>query len=362
MLSPLLLALSLTTTAGPAAALSTGPAAGLSIGPAGGLPAAPAAAAVPPDSLHLRVVDVGAGLCTVTRAPDDRYMIYDAGHWQRDRCVRAARELIPDDRVDLMVLSHSDADHLGDADEILSEFRVRRVVHTGDERGTVTYQETMDSLAAAVRHEGTSVRNLASHPLEPGERMSLGEATVTLVAGWHEWDRSSLSAAERHNAISIVVRIDYGGGSILYSGDTVGRRIGDPADACKDAEAVMVENHRNGRAPLASDVLIAPHHGADNGSAGCFVDAVDPRWVVFPAGHDHGHPRRGAAERYQDEGLASDRLLRTDRGDDESDEPREWDEGSITGCRDRPGDDDVDVVIRDDGTVRVEYVDEGEGC
>lgn len=115
----------------------------------------------------------------------------------------------------------------------------------------------------------------------------------------------------------IVLRVDYRGASVLYSGDTVGRRIGDPAPACKDAEATIVANHQAGLAPLSAFVLIAPHHGADNARSTCFIRAVDPHWVVFSAGHAFEHAREAPAQRYLAHAVAEENLLRTDRGDDE---------------------------------------------
>ena len=54
---------------------------------------------------------------------------------------------------------------------------------------------------------------------------------------------------------------------------------------------------------IKSDVMIAPHHGGNNGSSKCFIEAVDPTFVVFPAGHAHHHPTKGAAERYTGAGI-----------------------------------------------------------
>jgi competence protein ComEC len=65
---------------------------------------------------------------------------------------------------------------------------------------------------------------------------------------------------------------------------------------------------------LKADVLIAPHHAGNNGSSTCFMQAVDPQFVIFSAGHDHGHPSRGAAGRYLAHGILEPNLFRTDRG------------------------------------------------
>lgn len=325
--------------------------------------AAPRALDAQDDTLRIRVVDVGAGLCTLTRVPGGAVMVYDAGHWLGGRCAAAVQAALPlGDTIDLLVLSHSDSDHLGDAPTLLGQYTVRRIVWTGFRRpGVNTWEQTNRAIAEEVMLEGASVRSLASHPLTVPDTIALGPATVTLLAGWGRWTLSTgLSESERRNVVSIVVRLDYGEASVLYGGDTVGRRIGDASTACKDAEAWMVANHDAARATLRADVLIAPHHGADNGSARCFIDAVRPEWVVFSSGHDFEHPRAAAVARFLAAGVAQANLLRTDRGDDEG--PAEWAEGRVAGCTDPRGDDDVEIRLHPGGTVLVAYLMPSTGC
>ncbi len=104
---------------------------------------------------------------------------------------------------------------------------------------------------------------------------------------------------------------------------------------------------------IDSDVLIAPHHGADNGSSKRFIEAVSPTWVIFSAGHDHEHPRSAAAERFLGAGVGLEKMFRTVLGDDEGQE--EWDHGRVAGRVDPPGDDDVDILIRANGEIEVAY-------
>jgi hypothetical protein len=181
---------------------------------------------------------------------------------------------------------------------------------------------------------------------------------VTLVAGWGEWTKPGPDASERRNAVSVVVRLEYRGGSVLFTGDTVGRRRDDHDSVCKDAERRMVDNAAN--VPIASDVLLGPHHGGNNASATCFIREVDPTFVIFSAGHDHEHPRALAANRYLALGVPLANIFRTDRGDDEGGD--EWDHGRVSGCSDGRSDDDVDVVLRADGSVEVEYRQASGGC
>jgi hypothetical protein len=142
----------------------------------------------------------------------------------------------------------------------------------------------------------------------------------------------------------------------------VGRRIGAPASACDDAEVIMVAKHNaaSDRVPLDAQVIIATHHGDDNASSTCLINAVNPSFVVFPAGRAFQHPRRDAVQRYLDHGVAESSMFRTDREDDEG--PEEWDFGRIAGCQDKKGDDDVEIVIAEDGTVVVDYRLLQSGC
>ncbi len=68
----------------------------------------------------------------------------------------------------------------------------------------------------------------------------------------------------------------------LFGGDSVGRHSGNDDSTCIAAEKYMVDNA--GVITIDSDVLIAPHHGADNGGSTCFIQAVSPEYVIFSAG------------------------------------------------------------------------------
>ena len=89
----------------------------------GALFVAPARAlTIEPNAVFVRVIDVGPGLAIVVRMPGDFYMVYDAGHWAGggSAAFEGVKSVVPEDEeIDLMVLSHSDADHLAAVDEIL---------------------------------------------------------------------------------------------------------------------------------------------------------------------------------------------------------------------------------------------------
>jgi competence protein ComEC len=316
------------------------------------------ALAQPPgeSDILVRVVDVGAGLCCVVKMPGNHYMIYDAGNYTDGGAgaFEAISEIIPAESViDLLVLSHSDADHLGAVDEICDAYTVKRVIRAGLKRSTGTWHDADTAIKAEKEDEGCIDINLRYFEFPPGGTYRFGETYVTMVFGLHKppaaWGLTSNS--EKRNAGSIVIRLVYQGKSVLFCGDSVGRHSGGPADQHIAAEKAMVDNAVV--IPIDSDVIIAPHHGADNGSSTAFIEAVSPEYVVFSAGHKYDHPRKATAKRYTDWGVLKTKMFRTDRGDDEG--SKEWAYERIDGHRDASGDDDVDIVIKASGELDVNY-------
>lgn len=323
------------------------------------LPTGAAALDAGPNDLYVRVVDVGPGLCVVARIPGGMHLVYDAGHWQGKHCLEGVRAVVTGGQIALMVLSHSDGGHIGNVPDILQAYRVRAIVRAGEPRFTTPiWRAANDAIAEAVKH-GTTVINFLTAPIAPGTVFHLGDATLTFVPGWTELTERGPTASERLNAASIIAKLTYRGRSILLTGNPVGRPRGDPDSACTEAEAVMVQRHLAGT--LKADVIVARHHGGDNGSARCLIQAVDPTFVILSAGPRREHPTRGAAPRDRDRGVPEANIFRTNRADEELG-TFEGKGGSITGCRDPRGDDDVEIVVRDNATMEVAYRTSDGGC
>ena len=139
------------------------------------------------DDVYVRIVDVGGGLCSVVSVPDGYHMIYDAGHWHSSQCLSAAEEIIADADIEMMVISHSDADHHGEAAAILERFNVHRIIRTGYRRGSDTWKATNTAIANEALH-GATIENLATGEIAPGTQYELGDAMVTYIAGWPRWE------------------------------------------------------------------------------------------------------------------------------------------------------------------------------
>ena len=314
-----------------------------------------------PEDVYVRVVDVGPGLCVVVRAPGPAFMVYDAGQLRGEHCLEAVREIVGTAEIELMILSHGDSDHIGEAATILEEYRVRQIWRTGDVRTGMTWKSVNGAIGKEATEEATIV-SLATFHVPAKFSIPLGDAKITFLGGSSEWDHpAGWNVDELNEILSIVVRLDYRGRSVLLTGDAIGRQLGSPPSACTGADEELVERHNDGAISVDTDVVIAADHGGDQGSAACLIAAATPTHVIFSAGHDHQHPTASAAQRFLDGGVARANFYRTDRGDDEPG-PFEWKEGSLDGCVDPRGDDDVEIALRGDGTIEVAYRSASQGC
>jgi competence protein ComEC len=233
-----------------------------------------APAAPRPGELWITAFDVGQGLAVLART-SSRTLLYDAGPAWASDADSGSRVVVPAlrgagiGRLDLLVLSHEDSDHIGGALSVLEALEVEALA---------------SSLAV-----GHSLRGLLPAP----RGCAASEA-------W-QWDgvrfeflNPPAAAGTKRNDRSCVLRIATAGGAVLLTGDI--ERQGEKALLSSD---------------LKSDVLLVPHHGSRTSSTPEFVAAVAPRWAVVAAGYRNrfGHPHKEVLERYR---AARAEVVRTD--------------------------------------------------
>ena len=124
--------------------------------------------------VRTKIIDTGAGLATVTRFPDGSIMVYDTGHWNHDPRVFTEFHFIGNADIDLLIASHSDADHVAATDELFNGYRVHRVIRTGLERSTATWRAHSDAIVAAANSGHTHDINFANATLPHGTTFQFG--------------------------------------------------------------------------------------------------------------------------------------------------------------------------------------------
>jgi competence protein ComEC len=221
---------------------------------------------IPEGEVHVLQLDVGQGLAILLRTRDYT-LLYDAGPRFGEfdigkRVVLPAIRRAGGKQLDLMLLSHADADHAGGAPAIYQALPVARLLG-GD---------------------------VARMPAElPVQACVNGEHWVWNHVRFSTW---IWEGAVEGNQASCVLKVEANGERLLLTGDI---------DV--DAERAMIAD---GFA-LAADWLQAPHHGSRSSSSARFLRAVAPRGVLISRGRNNafGHPHPLVMARYKGLGIAS---------------------------------------------------------
>jgi competence protein ComEC len=250
-----------------------------------GLPLTSSHAVPAPASGTLRVVvlDVGQGDATLVVLPGGRSIVVDAGGLPGaafdvgERVVVPALRALQVRRVDTLVITHGDPDHIGGAAALLSSTRP----HAIWEGIPVPPHEGLRALADAAGRTGTSWRYVQAGDVE---RTGPVEITV-LHPPPPDWERQRV-----RNEDSVVLEIRLGDVAIVLPGD-IGRE-GERAILPRLSRAKTV-------------ILKAPHHGSASSSTTELLDVLQPEAVIFSAGRGNrfGHPHPVVVERYRSRGV-----------------------------------------------------------
>lgn len=214
------------------------------------------------EEMTFHSIYVGSGDALILSS-GGHYMIVDSGPPASKNLVMNYLEKlnIPENKIDYVVATHPDGDHVGNFNEIFKKYEVGQVIYSPCTKANTTYANFIES----VKEKGCPYRN----PVE-GESWTLGDATVTVI-----YDGSLGST---YNECSIVLRVTCGGKSLLLTGDL-------PATI---ESLLLAKGYK-----FKSDVIKIGHHGAGSSSSAAFLDAVGAQYAVISSsrGPDATLPR-----------------------------------------------------------------------
>lgn len=240
-----------------------------------------------PDVAEVVFLSVGQGDCTVIRDGEQTILIdagpatdqFDAGA----RLVATKLRRMGVDRVDLVLLTHPDADHIGGLSGLASHIRIDRIAAAGYFRG---HQEIGRELREA-NWDSERVLWLWRDSL-----LATLRAMITI-----RLPNDTAITADNEGSPFIKVRI--GADSVVLTGD-----------AGEEAEAAEL-----GRDDWSATILQAGHHGSAGSTSSPWLREVQPRFVVVSCGRNnrYGHPAPATLERIAEAGAD---VLRTDQAGD----------------------------------------------
>ena len=222
---------------------------------------------------ELLAADIGQGTAVLVRTRG-HLLVYDAGPAYGPDSDAGQRVLLPllrargEHRIDTLVLSHRDTDHVGGAAALLAALPVGRML----------------SGLEAPHPLHAQVPGLPVTRCEDGQGWTWDGVRFEVLHPTEDERRSAV----KPNAVSCVLRVvDAAGRSALLAGDIEAPQ-----------EAALVRRHGE---RLASTVLLVPHHGSRTSSTPALLDAVRPELAVVQAAYRSrfGHPAPDVLARYQ---------------------------------------------------------------
>lgn len=255
----------------------------------------------PDENLHVVFCDVGQGDAVLVLL-DDFQMVVDGGPGG-EGLMSCLGEYMPfwDRRIEVVLNTHPQKDHLGGLDELLQNYRVDRLVINGVFGGG----QDGERLRELVGRKGVEV----VLPKE-GDSLSMGslqfdilwpQDRVGSIMAWLDPLREDLSSemvlgkSSDVNIVSVVGILRYGSFEVLLTGD-----IG------FDEEEKLIKSGRL----MEVDVLKVAHHGSRYSSSDEFISRVRPKVAVIQVGRNNfGHPTEEVLERLKEVGA---RIFRTD--------------------------------------------------
>jgi len=234
---------------------------------------------LPDGRMHAHVLDVGQGDAILLVSPSGKHILIDGGP---DTTVlrRLGKHMSFFDRtIELLVLTHPDADHVVGLPEILRRYRVEQVLLTGVRHDTAKYAWFIDELMR---------RRIPVLTPDPATDLDLGDGMVLDVI----WPDPTIfgTVPDDANDTSIVLRAMTNDTRILLTGDIE-----------EKAEHAIL---RSG-ADLTADILKVPHHGSRTSSSTGFLLATGPTLALVSAAKNSqfGHPHEDVLDRYAHFGI-----------------------------------------------------------
>lgn len=208
---------------------------------------------------QVTILDVGQGSAAVIRTLN-HVVVFDSGTRFSDRMDAGGSVVVPYlrsqgiKRLDRLIISHGDMDHIGGAQTILDSYPEADLVGQDIE---------------GLRIQQTGVE--ARQHCYAGMQWQWDGVFFEFISPEKKHTPDALH--EKRNNRSCVLRVSSPSGVVLFTGDIE-----------KTVENQLLQNTRE---LLPADVLIVPHHGSNSSSSRAFIALVDPQFAIISAGYNN---------------------------------------------------------------------------
>ncbi len=225
------------------------------------------------------MIDVGQGdAFLIEDHKSDRTVMIDTGgvfNFGNRESMLAEKTVLPYlkergiDDIDLLILSHMDIDHVGEAKDVISKKNVKNLMVNMNDPKLKEWSEN-------------NIENFKGNVITSEEiaTMSVGNMVIENL------DVNYADSREDSNENSIVLKVTLGDYKFLMTGDMT---------------VAMEEYLVQQRNDIKVDVLKLAHHGSDTSTGSAIVDAAGPSYALISAGaeNQYGHPHQEVLDRLE---------------------------------------------------------------
>lgn len=230
----------------------------------------------PDDKLKVFFFDIGQGSAVFIEAPNKNQILIDGG--PGDQILAKLGQIMPfyDRTIDLLILTHPDADHLNGLIEVLKRYQIKQVLETGISENSAPYQLWQSLIKQ---------KNISVKIAQAGQLVKIADGLrLDILYPLANLENKTISNTNR---ASIVSRLLYGQISFLFTGD---------------ADQAVEQQLLNNNFDLVTTILNVGHHGSRSSTSEAFARKVQPRLAVIQVGRNnrYGHPNQEVLQRLKD--------------------------------------------------------------
>lgn len=221
--------------------------------------------------VRVHFIDVGQGDATLIDCGTTEVLI-DGGDNKAGAGLVAYLTPYIDGKLDYIIATHPDADHVGGLDDVLAAFDVGEVIDSGRAATSATYK---DYLSAAQSEPG------CTFSYDEDRIIPLSSTTaLTVIETGDSWSTA--------NDSSVVAQLTSGNVRVLFTGDM--------SQTVESACLALFED---------VDVLKVGHHGSATSTSAAFLKVVKPEYAVvsYKVGNSYHHPTSSALSRLLSQGV-----------------------------------------------------------
>ncbi len=209
-------------------------------------------------TLTAHFIDVGQGDATLFKTEDHAILI-DTGNWKDTDAVDYLEKL-GISKIDIVIATHPDSDHIGQLDKIIEQFDVSEVWMSGNVSTSDTFIRALEAIDA----KGTDY-----YEPRAGETFDIGDMALEVL--------HPAEVTGKSNEESISIKLIYREIGFVVTGDAGVKEEQEMIDSGVDLEA---------------EILRLGHHGSNTSTSTAFLKAVNAEVAIYSAGIDnsYGHP------------------------------------------------------------------------